>query len=793
MTSTHIDPSAPVVTAPAGSSVDPVASPIVVDSPADSSFSDAYKEEGDGKEKGQFVAANLDDVSDDYAMTFDTDGEEHSDSQDLSKENIQHLSDLPDRALTINTFSSGSDANPIPSHPIPSNMGVVEATATNFEPTASQTGTEPTNLSANTYDDITSGEIDIQQLLDNITANAEKEAGPAINTPTSANPLNASIPKAGSSLPPHASLPPRPQVPSSNYDDDMSKYHAASTNFPQPQNTYKPGVNVPLVAAGAPGTFSDPRNGLPPPPSASFRQPPPSTNSPISPGAYPQVARFGGTDRPNRSEPSEDMGDSDIRWPLEIQKKFDQFLTEERGYVTDGQWDKFPVGSRLFIGNLPSDKVTKRDIFHVFHKYGRLAQIAIKQAYGFVQFHDAAACYEALAREQGTEVRGRKMHLEISKPQKNTRNTQASAQRRSRSPDYNRGGGRQGQSGRGQDRYDSRSSVPVRDEYGRISRGRDDYRPGRSPSPVPYSGRDEYVPPRGRDSYDRRDRRRSRSRSPYGQRDTRYRERPTSAGRREDEDAELQIPRRDPRNVPDVQIILMDQLDRAFVSWVEGELGSRGLKIDVMFLSSRLPLEVVIRRQILEGVLAISQLDMRAQSSSKIPLQVFDRQGGADNVRFDEYQDLDPRIAAELVLRAKAMLITQGQAPYSSGYGVVQAHQAPPAQPLAPNLANLVGQLDNATLQKLLGSLSAPLLPSAPVATASAGIDLAGLLGGLKSQPIQQPYSQAAAPDPYSNLANNPALSSLLGSGTSQQQVQQPEQSAQQVQNIMAQLARFRQ
>jgi nuclear polyadenylated RNA-binding protein 3 len=44
------------------------------------------------------------------------------------------------------------------------------------------------------------------------------------------------------------------------------------------------------------------------------------------------------------------MSDPDIRWGPEIQKKYDQFLAEERVYVTDGQWDKFPVGSRLFIG-----------------------------------------------------------------------------------------------------------------------------------------------------------------------------------------------------------------------------------------------------------------------------------------------------------------------------------------------------------------------------------------------------------------------------------------------------------
>lgn len=329
-------------------------------------------------------------------------------------------------------------------------------------------------------------------------------------------------------------------------------------------------------------------------------------------------------------------------------------------------------------------------------------------------------------------------------------------------------------------------------------RGRDDYRPGRSPSPVlmPFDGRDAYGPSRGRDSYDRRDRRRSRSRSPYNQRDSRYRERPSSAGRREEEDSELQIPRRDPRNIPDIQIILMDQLDRGFVNWVEGELSARGLKSEVMFLSPRLSLEVVVRRQILEGVLAISQLDMRAQNSSKIALQVFDRRGGVDNVRFDEYQDLEPRIAAELILRAKATSVPQvpqGQLPYGAGYGAGQPQQPPAAQAVTPNLANLVGQLDNATLQKLLGSLSAPVQQNAPVATAGPPLDLAGLLGGLKHQQQQQPYSQAPGPDPYSNLANNPAIASLLGNAASQQQAQQPQQSAQQVQNIMAQLARFRQ
>jgi RNA recognition motif-containing protein len=62
-------------------------------------------------------------------------------------------------------------------------------------------------------------------------------------------------------------------------------------------------------------------------------------------------------------------------------------------------------------GNLPTERVTKRDLFHVFHKYGKLAQISIKQAYGFIQFLDAAACYQALQAEQGGVVRGRKIRM----------------------------------------------------------------------------------------------------------------------------------------------------------------------------------------------------------------------------------------------------------------------------------------------------------------------------------------------------------------------------------------------
>lgn len=60
-------------------------------------------------------------------------------------------------------------------------------------------------------------------------------------------------------------------------------------------------------------------------------------------------------------------------------------------------------------GNLASEQVTKRDVFHIFHHYGKIAQISIKQAYGFVQYYSAEACQQALLSQEGTELRGKKI------------------------------------------------------------------------------------------------------------------------------------------------------------------------------------------------------------------------------------------------------------------------------------------------------------------------------------------------------------------------------------------------
>ena len=62
-----------------------------------------------------------------------------------------------------------------------------------------------------------------------------------------------------------------------------------------------------------------------------------------------------------------------------------------------------------YIGNLFTEKVSKRHIFDIFSKYGRLAQISMKNAYGFVQFIDPGCSTRAMQAEEGTELGGRKI------------------------------------------------------------------------------------------------------------------------------------------------------------------------------------------------------------------------------------------------------------------------------------------------------------------------------------------------------------------------------------------------
>ncbi|KAI1479669.1 hypothetical protein F4774DRAFT_122614 [Daldinia eschscholtzii] len=587
-------------------------------------------------------------------------------------------------------------------------------------------------------------ELDIQSLVDKIIGNAS--VGDASQTAAPQSSANIPAPPQAVSLPPR---PPMPQLPAQPYihpDDSLNyqsglSYHNANTlsTLPPPPGTY---------STGAPGTALEARNNLPPPPASSLNA--------LPSHAFP-VPQFDPAYAASASAPSQ-SSDQQQRW--------EHFLQEERSYVSDAKWDRFPEGSRLFIGNLSSDRVSKKEVFDIFSKYGRLAQISLKQAYGFVQYHTLAEGQAAMDHLQGIEVRGRKIHLEFSRTQKKDGDGEKRGNRIKKE----------------NERHDS-------------ARGRrDDYRPGRQPSPRRGSHRQQSSFDNNRGYYDDYNAR-ARSRSPnYGRRDSGYyRRRSPSPYRRHPSEVELDIPRRYGGDIPDVQFLLLQEVERDFISWAERAFLSQGLRVQVMFLNPHFPREAVIQRQVMEGVHAVVELDYRAQQTGLISLQVFNRSGGRDNVRYDQYQDLDPNIAAQLVGRAKSQI--QAHNPYSAQYPPVQYAQAPQPSYLPPPYAaqpyptagvptgNPTGPLDNATLQKILGSLhnqqGGPQGHHPGQAVGGAPVDVNSVLASLGGAH----NIGAAGLNPPHNAGYPPVPPSGAPGGDSSHHVQ----------NIMAQLARYRQ
>lgn len=158
-------------------------------------------------------------------------------------------------------------------------------------------------------------------------------------------------------------------------------------------------------------------------------------------------------------------------------------------------------------------------------------------------------CVSVMRKNGKVQVLTRVTDLEVSKPQKNSRkaDTQNSGpRRRSRSPDYTRGGA--GPAPR-DGRFAANQGPLSPRERDRRFRDRDDYRPMRSPSPrgVPRGMRSR---DRSRERYDGRYR--SRSRTPP-------RRRRSPSPRQDYTEDGLDLRRRLPHEVPDIQILVLNE------------------------------------------------------------------------------------------------------------------------------------------------------------------------------------------------------------------------------------------
>ncbi|KAL6870540.1 hypothetical protein J3F83DRAFT_736705 [Trichoderma novae-zelandiae] len=798
----------------------------------DDSFSDAYGEETEDVAV-EPPRQELVDNNDDYAKMFDSPiGPEEGEDQDVSS--------VPRES---NENSSSSIAEHLTSHPSDVSQTAADPSAPTAIPAAAQNpslstaqpaaGPEPAMLQssdahASSIPSVaqptppgsgparrapeTSSPLDIQQLVADLTAHPA-ESGPENLDPTPTPRATADAPAASHPFPPTAaatsttavptalpsssSLPPRPPLPQAAPPSYASSHHPPGANSNVSGGAgapSTPGQPSTFAHGGAPGTSNEALGTLPPHPTTA-----------MNPSAAASSMKSSSFASKSSGHPADRSQDADY------QRQWDQFMADERLYMSEAKWDRFPEGSRIFIGNLSSDKVSKRDVFDIFHRYGRLAQISLKSAYGFVQYHTVDEGRIALENLQGMEVKGRRIHLEISRLQDKSKKERTRSSERTRGRET----GRRGEKYRDENQRPPRNQSPRRNEY----YGRAADRANRTDRTDTY-GRDR--------GYHDSDRNRGRSRSPNGyarnEKDS-YRRRSPSPYSRSRHEPELDLPRRYGADVPDVQIIMQPDVNREFGTWVEGAFKAKGLRTNVMYLHPRFPKDQVIQRQAAEGVHGVVDLDVRAQGMGRIPVHSFDRSGGIHNVRFEQYVDLEPSTAAEVILRAKASGTAAYGQPYGGGGGYAtqtqqygaQAPQPPhvaaypglqqpgsyPQQPApsAADLAALIGQVDNNTLQRLLSTIQAGSAgampgglakPAGPAANAHAPVDLQAILsslnGGAAPQQHHGAHPQMQYGVPYGGGQHGPipavgVAPQAAGTGDA----------ATQVQNIMAQLARYRQ
>ncbi|KAK0713089.1 hypothetical protein B0T26DRAFT_648465 [Lasiosphaeria miniovina] len=732
---------------------------------SDDSF-DAYGEDdGQDQKKNEPVSGN-----DDYARTSDSPGHRDKGEASEAQHDVSKASESMNSSSAPETLKSQSPAAPTSDtsslraaeslHPASlsaSLAGAASSLAAGLLPTAASeelpaaSAVSPGSPSAHEDD----AAVDIQKLVDDITARAAASVPSPVSLgqapPAASRAISPALTTShSSSLPPKPSISQQPEqlpaLPQGHaFQAQLPGSHASLMDSMPTEDSATPHGTFQTI--GAPGTTSEPVSSLPLPPPTSLN----------GSHAQPDASLSSATPVPATG----DGAAGNLHSVSEQQQAWEDFQADEKRYTSEAKWERFPENSRIFIGNLSSERVSKREVFDVFHNYGRLAQISLKNAYGFVQYHTRNEGQTAMENAQGIELGGRKIHLEFSRAQKRKDKEKDD---RGRSPERRnqRGGGRGNDRG-ATDRYDKRDH-----------RRRDDYRPGRSPSPRRHDrrGSRDVNYPRERDPPSVFDRRRSRSPTRFSDP---YRRRSPSPRRRAPSDADrLDVAQRFGADVPDVQFFVLPEVSREFIDWVQQRFHERGLRTNVMFLNPRFPRDALVQRQVLEGVHAIVDLDHAAQSRARISIQVFIRSGGS--AHFNTYQDIDPVTAVGLVIAQTGNRLTSPPTQYNHGHSYLPdaplagypyhgPHaSAPPvhARPTAsaPDLASMVGQLDNPTLQALIASLQAsqghaghqsanPMLP-ATVGPQAPPIDLNALLGNLQNPATAQPVPAAG----YAGMPN---------------------------------------
>jgi hypothetical protein len=328
---------------------------------------DYGEEEGQEQEKAEPDATN-----DDYARTFDSPAahEDQSEAEDaqpdvsMASDSINNLS-APDPAAVrsdhpsptpppavphaagsaqapslsppseqANRSESPSDSSSAAPNTSPSSTVPVAASATEPEkqlPAATAPDAAPAAATPAAPAPTNEGEaaVDIQKLVDDITARAAATDSPP-NAPAQATPVTTQAPPAALPVSHPPSLPPKPSLP--NPPAGLPAIPPAHYSF------QSRGHNAPAAPA-VPMTIASPRashgayvanegiSSLPAPPPGAFGGPPHNPHHTSQ----------------NGDAPSGYLGSS-------VKQLWEQFQADEKRYTSEAKWERFPEGSRIFIG-----------------------------------------------------------------------------------------------------------------------------------------------------------------------------------------------------------------------------------------------------------------------------------------------------------------------------------------------------------------------------------------------------------------------------------------------------------
>ncbi|GES84701.1 RNA recognition motif containing protein [Rhizophagus clarus] len=470
--------------------------------------------------------------------------------------------------------------------------------------------------------------------------------------------------------------------------------------------------------------------------------------------------------------------------------QFDNEKSDHKGSlnlrkISDAEFQALPSGSRLFLGNLSTHSTSRKELFDIFSPYGEILQISIKNSFGFVQYDNVESVKKAIEKENGRILHGLKLGLEISyskpwnhSPVQEEGGFKSGVIHRHKKHWNQRGGhknawqserdssrGHHGQSfpnrrhneyerrpndpkfGR-RTSYDSRSGYdyPDHKEF-RSQEFREDFKEEHD-----YRPREERGIRRGSYREQHREERFKHRSKPYKipSRDfnnerRQSREYPYRSQSHDEPNEEFPLPRRQGNDVPECQIIVLEEVERNFLWQVEKAFREASSTVHILHLSRKLHPQSVIRQMVIEGVHAVVFIEKHLALNGRVNMQIFDQTRSRDNVKYDEYNNIKVEEAVGFLLRARVSQRPIEIRTDNNLFGQQNVQQVPQlpsitGQPVSTNINPIsLNNVNFAALANLLGSLQQQQ-QSAPASVPTQGIQQIPMIpqaGGI--QPSQQP------------------------------------------------------